>query len=89
MDLIALAHGSSVDVFSLQGEAASPSVQRQATLPHSAPVWKVQFNQMGTCLAAATEDNQVTVWRPNFVGEWISMCVLAGSEEMAEEGGAA
>lgn len=85
-DLIAVAHGTTVDVFSLHGDAAAPSVQLHATLPHDAPVWRVEFCRMGTSLAAASDDNKVTVWRPNFVGEWINMCVIQGSDAMAEDG---
>ncbi len=76
---IAVAHGTSVDVFGLQGDASAPSVQLQSTLRLDAPVWHVEFNRLGTCLATATEDNQVTVWRPDLVGDWVNMCTVHGN----------
>lgn len=81
-ELVAVSHGSIVDVFGLQGESSTPGTELLATLSHGAGVWKLEFNQWGTCLAVATEDASVTVWRANLVGDWDVMCVVQGSSEV-------
>lgn len=43
---------------------------------------------LGTCLACATTDASVCLWRPDFVGEWRQVSAVQGSAEAAEgEGG--
>lgn len=84
-ELVATSHGSMVDIFSLTGDTSSLQVELLTSLEHSAPVWKVEFNMLGTCLAAATETNLVHLWKPDFGGKWLLVSAIAGSADVLEE----
>jgi hypothetical protein len=84
-ELIAASRGASVDIVSLTGDTSSLATELLATLEHSAPVWRLEFNMFGTCLAAATETNLVHLWKPDFVGKWLLVSVVAGSPDAAAE----
>ena len=96
-DLIAAAHGPTVDIFSLTGDTSSLQVELLDSLFHGAAadgggddgrgsaVRRVEFNMTGTCLAASTEGNLVHLWKPDFVGRWLLVSAVQGSPDAAEE----
>ncbi len=83
MDLIAASHGVTVDIFSVEGDTSALQIEILASLRHSADIWKVEFNMLGTCLAVATESNLVHLWKPDFVGKWLLISVICGAEDGA------
>ncbi|KAF5833521.1 hypothetical protein DUNSADRAFT_10171 [Dunaliella salina] len=87
-DLIAAAHGSTVDIFSLQASRTNGALQAElhSSLAHDAEVWKVEWNMLGTCLGTATVSNRISVWRPNFVGEFSIVSAIQGCSKVAVEG---
>lgn len=52
-----------------------------ARLDHAAPVVKVEWNALGTWLAASTKDCQVQQWRANLVGDWRLQGKVVGRHE--------
>ena len=48
-------------------------------------VRRVEFNMTGTCLAASTEDNVVHLWKRDFVGRWLLVSAVQGSQDAADE----
>ncbi len=48
-------------------------------------VLKVEFNAMGSALAAVTDGNLLQVWKPDFVGKWLLVSAIAGSPNAIEE----
>eukprot|EP00955_Chlamydomonas_euryale_P116242 366406-Chlamydomonas_euryale.AAC.5 len=84
-ELVAAARGSAVDIVSLNGDTSSLKTELLTTLQHGEAVWRVEFNMLGTCLATATEANLVHLWKPDFVGRWLLVSVVAGSPDAAVE----
>lgn len=86
-ELVAVGAGATVHVFGLKGDACRGTMQYEllADLSHAAPVWRVQWDQMGNQLAVSTDDQCVHVYRPDMVGNWRKLVCLAGSAEV--EGG--
>lgn len=72
-ELLAVASGTQVTLFSLTGPLDALRVEVVATLSHDDPVWHVEFNAMATWLAASTEAGQVCLWRPDLSGEWLCL----------------
>lgn len=65
----------------------SPQVELLTSLEHGgSAVRKVEFNTLGTCLAASTAGNLVHLWKPDFVGRWLLVSAIQGSPDAAEEG---
>lgn len=64
--------------------ACSPSlvapaqVEQLARLQHAAPVWQVEWNMLGTWLAASTDASEVCMWRPDLSGEWLLLNRMVG-----------
>uniref|UniRef100_A0A7S3RAJ7 Uncharacterized protein n=1 Tax=Dunaliella tertiolecta TaxID=3047 RepID=A0A7S3RAJ7_DUNTE len=87
-DLVAAAHGSTVDIFSLQASSANGALEAElhSSLAHDADVWKVEWNMLGTCLGTATVSNRISVWRSNFVGEFSIVSAIQGCSKVAAEG---
>ena len=54
-------------------------VDRVTQLDHAAPVVQVEWNALGTWLAASTQDCQVQQWRANLVGDWSLQGRIVGS----------
>ena len=52
-----------------------------AVLEHSAPVWRVEWNLLGTWLAASTEGSEVCLWRPDLLGEWLLVNKIVGDSK--------
>ncbi|KAK9814583.1 hypothetical protein WJX72_008201 [[Myrmecia] bisecta] len=69
-ELLAVAAGSSVHVWSLRGKADGMEAECIAQLKHAAPVWKLDWNMLGNWLAASSEDSQVSLWRRGLAGDW-------------------
>ena len=69
-ELIAVAAGQFVTLWSLVGAVDSLQVERVAVLEHESDVWQLGWNMMGTWLAASTEGGEVCLWRPDLSGEW-------------------
>eukprot|EP00798_Chlamydomonas_sp_ICE-L_P011473 gene11473-34189_t len=87
VDLLAVAHGCFVDIFSLAGSLSSQdklNCELLASLEHSSNVWKVEFNMLGNCLASATDCNHVHLWKSDFVGAWQLVSVIQGAEDAEE-----
>lgn len=77
-DLIAVASGSDVTLWSLSGPLDSMSVERIAVLTHENDVWQLGWNMTGTWLAASTHSNTVCLWRPDLAGEWMLLHTIEG-----------
>lgn len=71
IDIIAVATGTRVVLWSLGGDADSPTVKRLTVLDHGDEVWQLEWNMTGTWLAASTEAGEVCMWRPDLAGEWV------------------
>jgi hypothetical protein len=80
-DLIAVAAGSSVVLWAVEGQADALHVERVAVLAHSAAVWQLGWNLFGNFLAASTEGGEVCMWRPDFAGEWRLQNSLVNTED--------
>ena len=61
-------------------------VDQVAQLELGAPVWRVEFNLLGTWLAASCADAAVQLWRPNLVGEWACLQRIVGTDRAAVMG---
>jgi hypothetical protein len=70
-DIIAIASGSRVVLWSLVGAVDSFEVERMAVLDHDHDVWQLGWNMLGNWLAASTEGGEVCMWRPDLSGEWL------------------
>lgn len=55
-------------------------VEQVALLELGASVWRVEFNLLGTWLAASCADSAVQLWRPNLVGEWACLQRIVGTD---------
>ena len=82
-ELIAVASGSEVALWSLAGPADAPTATCSATLPHDGSAWRVEFDSFGTWLAVGVEGDggapaRVCLWRPNLAGEWVAAGDIAG-----------
>lgn len=70
-DLIAVASGNRVVLWSLTGAVDAIKVDRVAVLDHDHDVWQLGWNMLGNWLAASTEGGEVCMWRPDLAGEWL------------------
>ena len=61
-----------------------PQVEQLARLQHTAPVWQVEWNMLGSWLAASTEAGEVCMWRPDLSGEWLLLNKIVGEEELQQ-----
>lgn len=69
-ELIAVAAGRFVTLWSLVGAVNALQVESVAVLEHDENVWQLGWNMMGTWLAASTDGGEVCLWRPDLSGEW-------------------
>ena len=79
-DLIAVAVGTAVKLYSMRGALSNVVVKEVATLSHPAAVWQVKVNMTGTWLAASTDNNEVCLWRPDLTGEWVLLNTIRGDK---------
>lgn len=83
-ETVAVARGPAVTLCTLRGATDALEVECLAVLPHGSPVWQVEWNPLGTWLAASTEAGQVCLWRPDFGGEWKLCNSIYGETPMQE-----
>ena len=72
-DLIAVASGPTVTLWSLDGPLDAMEIDTVACLEHEAKAYQVGWNMVGNWLAVSTENGEICMWRPDLAGEWI-MC---------------
>ena len=77
-DLIAVATGSDVTLWSVSGPLDDMHIERVAVLNHDTDVWQLGWNVTGTWLAASTDANMVCLWRPDLGGEWKLLHTIEG-----------
>lgn len=65
----------------MHGTLRPAQVERVAVLEHSHPVWQVDFNLLGSWLAASTEGGEVCLWRPDLLGEWLLANKIVGGQQ--------
>jgi WD40 repeat protein len=80
-DLIAVASGPRVVIWSLSGAVDALEVERIAVLDHDHDVWQLGWNMLGNWLAASTEGGEVCLWRPDLSGEWLLLNKITGGGE--------
>lgn len=81
-DIVAVAHGTCVTLWSISGPADELDMHIIAKLEHDVHVWQVGWNMTGNWLAASTEDNTVCLWRPDLAGEWLLLNVIQGLNKL-------
>jgi hypothetical protein len=77
-DLVAIAVGSVVNLYSLQGPVDDLRVDKVAALEHKDEVFSLNWNMTATWLAASTDGNEVCLWRPDLTGEWKMLNTIVG-----------
>ena len=70
----------------ITGKQPYMQVDQVALLEVGAPVWGVEFNLLGTWLAASCADAAVQLWRPNLVGDWACLQRIVGTQRDAGMG---
>jgi hypothetical protein len=84
-DIAAVAAGPAVLLWKLTGAADSLQVEQLARLQHAADVWQVEWNLLGSWLAASTEGGEVLMWRPDLSGEWLLLNRIVGEQQQQEQ----
>ena len=84
-DIAAVAAGPAVLLWKLTGAADSLQVEQLARLQHAADVWQVEWNLLGSWLAASTEGGEVLMWRPDLSGEWLLLNRIAGEQQEQQQ----
>ena len=52
-----------------------------ARLQHDSRVWKVEWSMLGLCLAVGTERRACCVWKADFLGNWVQVCLIQGTQD--------
>ena len=52
---------------------------------HSAEVWRVEWNMIGTILASSGDDGTVRLYKADFSGQWSNYCAIAGDRKIPNE----
>lgn len=78
VEVVAVASGSRVVLWSLRGPIDALEIERVAVLEHDSPVWSIAWNMLGNWLAASTEAGEVCMWRPDLAGEWLLLNKITG-----------
>lgn len=60
-----------------------PQVEQLTRLQHAAEVWQVEWNLLGSWLAASTDAGDVCLWRPDLGGEWLLLNRVVGEQQAA------
>lgn len=81
---MAVGAGRDLLIYGLSGNTAELEVKRLAAVEHGDPVWKVEWDLWGNQVAAATDDGEVHVYKPNLIGEWVEVA-WAKAQEPDEE----
>lgn len=80
-DIAAVAAGPAVLLWRLTGAADSLQVEQLARLQHLADVWQLEWNLLGSWLAASTDAGEICMWRPDLGGEWLLLNKVVGNPE--------
>ncbi|GLC39715.1 hypothetical protein PLESTM_000932000 [Pleodorina starrii] len=84
-ELLAVGAGRGLLIYSLAGDTASLQVEQLAALEHAEAVWKVEWDLWGNQVAAATEGQEVHVYKPNLVGAWVELASVRGQGPEEQE----
>ncbi|GFR40530.1 hypothetical protein Agub_g1100, partial [Astrephomene gubernaculifera] len=79
-ELLAVGAGRELLIYSLSGDTAALEVEQLAVIDHDDAVWKVEWDLWGNQVAAATDGQQVHIYKPNLVGEWNKLAWIQGQE---------
>ena len=82
-DLVAVAAGPAVLLWRLQNAGDGLQGVQVAALQHAAGVRQVEWNMLGSWLAASTEGCEVCLWRPDLSGEWLLLSKVASKRAAA------
>ncbi|PSC70623.1 Nucleoporin seh1-A [Micractinium conductrix] len=82
-DIVAVAAGPAVTLWRVMGAADSLEVEQLTRLQHAAEVWQVEWNLLGSWLAASTDAGDVCLWRPDLGGEWLLLNRVVGEQQAA------
>ncbi|KXZ56904.1 hypothetical protein GPECTOR_1g815 [Gonium pectorale] len=77
-ELLALGAGRDLLVYGLSGDTAALEAEHLASLVHDDTVWKVEWDLWGNQVAAATDGQQVHVYKPDLVGSWVKVVWVQG-----------
>lgn len=80
VELIAVACHDIVELFSLKNDGEGLTSEQCGELQHEAGVLKVDWNQLGTCLACSSADRSISLWRPDLMGRFQKVAVVAGQD---------
>ncbi|EFJ41721.1 hypothetical protein VOLCADRAFT_110056 [Volvox carteri f. nagariensis] len=80
VELLAVGSGRDLLIYSLSGDTSALKVEQLEALEHDDAVWKVEWDLWGNQVAAATEGQEVHVYKPNLVGEWVELAWVRGRE---------
>lgn len=69
-DTVAVAAGANVTLWRVAGGADALTAETIAHLPHSSPVWRLEWQPLSGALVAGTRDGRVVAWREDLAGEW-------------------
>jgi len=90
-ETLAVARGASVSVVAVEGPADQLTCRELQSLEHRAPVWRAEWDVLGTALACSTEDAGVTMWELNldgrFSGARMDRGWIAEQRDLAARGG--
>lgn len=88
-ELVAVASGHDITVWSLFGPADALQAEKVAELTAAAAVHQLEFNSLGSWLAASNSEGQVQLWRPALDGTWNLLSSVqgrAGEEQLQISG---
>ena len=77
-ELVAVAMGAQVVLYSLHGPLDRVTVHEVAVLEHKDAVWQVKWNMTGNWLAVSTDGNEICMWRPDLAGDWRLLHTVVG-----------
>eukprot|EP00232_Nephroselmis_pyriformis_P020059 CAMPEP_0182899302 /NCGR_PEP_ID=MMETSP0034_2-20130328/28003_1 /TAXON_ID=156128 /ORGANISM="Nephroselmis pyriformis, Strain CCMP717" /LENGTH=316 /DNA_ID=CAMNT_0025033323 /DNA_START=103 /DNA_END=1049 /DNA_ORIENTATION=- len=83
VDLVAVVRGAGAEVWSVSFKAGTADLKAALaeSLPHPAPVWKAEWDMLGSTLATSAEDSTVRMWRTNLGGAWFLHTKVVGQED--------
>lgn len=82
--LVAIAHGRSISIWHLSGPADSLQVEEVAQLKAKGQVLQMEFNMMGSWLAASIQAGTVQLFRPLLDGSWHLLSEVC-SEQISDQ----
>ncbi len=82
-ETLAVGAGRDLVIFSLSGDTSALVATQLAAIEHDDAVWKVEWDLWGNQVAAATDGQQVHVYKPDLVGSWVKLAWVQGHEPEA------